>query len=290
MTMSSPDLPSKLPPELEREIFELAVQSDPLSVLQLMLVAWRVHEWVKPFLYCVILLLGAAVKDVSSYPWESFSRYLSIPPSILQQSVKHLCIRMAPQNVTEYVLSAASGVENLWVATRLEESSEGRLLAALPNVRRLHCSFSLILAAVAVGTTPPVFSRLTHLEIFEQVDPEISDGLALIPNLTHLAMDDADVDAPLLLDFLERCKSLRVLIMLSVSGRPHLDLDDEGMDQLVKDPRFLQMSCREYIADWKIGALTGVDYWSRADDFVARRRAGNIDPLRYFIEDDDVDN
>ncbi|KAJ7616136.1 hypothetical protein FB45DRAFT_237821 [Roridomyces roridus] len=286
--MSSPTfLPPKLPPELEREIFELAAQSDPLSVLQLMLVAWRIHDWVKPLLYRVVLLQGQFVlKKVSSYPWESSSRYTSISLSILQQSVKHLYIQMAPSNVTEHVLSAASGVENLWVRTMLEESSEGRLVAALPNVRRLHCNYSLILDALDVETTPPAFSRLTHLEIFGEVDPDIWEELALIPNLTHLAVDDGWVDGPLLLDLLDRFKSLHVLIMLCWPDRPTLDLDDEGMHQLVKDPRFVRTACLDRMADWKSGALTGVDYWSRADDFLARRRAGDINALRYFIEHD----
>ncbi|KAJ7616132.1 hypothetical protein FB45DRAFT_237806 [Roridomyces roridus] len=196
--MYSPNLPPKLPPELEREIFELAAQSDPLFVLQLMLVAWRVHTWVKPILYRVILLLGTNAENACSFPSKDFSRYMSVPASVLRESVQHLCIRMAPENVTEDVLSTADNVENLWIATTLSDFREAALVAALPSVECLHCSSALILSAAA-GTAPPMFSCLTPLEIFEPLDTEISRGLALIPNLTHFGFDDGYVEAVLLL-------------------------------------------------------------------------------------------
>ncbi|KAJ7480301.1 hypothetical protein B0H11DRAFT_1916041 [Mycena galericulata] len=63
--------------------------------------------------------------------------------------------------------------------------------------------------------------------------------------------------------------------------------DHPELKDLAKDPHFVQMACSHYIKDWQMGALTGVDYWSRAEEFIAKRRSGKIDPLQYLIEVDE---
>ncbi|KAJ7841718.1 hypothetical protein B0H14DRAFT_3457307 [Mycena olivaceomarginata] len=61
---------------------------------------------------------------------------------------------------------------------------------------------------------------------------------------------------------------------------------DEGR-KLTKDPRFVIMDCRYQANDWEVGAHTGIDYWSRAGDLVAKRLSGEIDALQYRIEVDE---
>jgi hypothetical protein len=41
--------------------------------------------------------------------------------------------------------------------------------------------------------------------------------------------------------------------------------------ELAKDSRFVAMGCQSRTKDWRMGAHTGVDYWSRAEDFVSKQ-------------------
>ncbi|KAJ7136382.1 hypothetical protein C8R43DRAFT_1203395 [Mycena crocata] len=56
------------------------------------------------------------------------------------------------------------------------------------------------------------------------------------------------------------------------------DEQAEHVSELAKDTRFMIMLCKFYLRDWQIGCHMGIDYWSRAEDFVAKRKRGEIDP------------
>ncbi|KAJ7123569.1 hypothetical protein C8R44DRAFT_875759 [Mycena epipterygia] len=65
---SSEPANSKLPPELERQIFEIAAHARPVAVLDLILVAWRVKAWVEPLLYRVIFVDGSGSTPIDGLP------------------------------------------------------------------------------------------------------------------------------------------------------------------------------------------------------------------------------
>ncbi|KAJ7869035.1 hypothetical protein B0H13DRAFT_2063518 [Mycena leptocephala] len=47
---------------------------------------------------------------------------------------------------------------------------------------------------------------------------------------------------------------------------------------------------RAFHQDWYMGTHGGSDYWSRAEIFIAKRRSGEIDPLKYRIPKDEIMN
>ncbi|KAJ7620105.1 hypothetical protein FB45DRAFT_929482 [Roridomyces roridus] len=283
-----------LPPELERVIFELAAYTRPLSIPRLMLVAWRVKAWVEPLLYRVLLLTDpktwyasrAGLHGASQYPYQddhAFSQIFAIPPSVLQTSVQHLCLLQIDQELAHFLLSNCLSVHDLWLLTNLGTSLD--LVGAL-RLKRLHYHITDIFQNNTVDFTHSLFLQITHLEIFDS-PRDLPDGswsnLALIPNLTHLAFND-DGFLPLLPSVLRACASLRVLALVMPSSSP---VRVQISDELTQDMRFVWMACDEYIRDWHQGALTGEDYWARAEAFIDRRRRGDLtDPLQYWIERD----
>ncbi|KAJ7616528.1 hypothetical protein FB45DRAFT_1063956 [Roridomyces roridus] len=80
---------------------------------------------------------------------------------------------------------------------------------------------------------------------------------------------------------------LRYRVMLFSGGLAGLGgerMPPRVSEELARDPRFVWMMCAQFIQDWHMGALSGVDYWTRAEDFVTRRRAGL---LEYALENDE---
>ncbi|KAJ7451506.1 hypothetical protein B0H11DRAFT_2075856 [Mycena galericulata] len=300
--MSSLTLPT-LPVELEKEIFEIAAYSRPLCIPKLMLVAWRVKIWVKPLLYRIVVLLGdlwgrLCLDAREGYPYEDdqiFTRIRSTPTSVFRNSVRHLCLNLVSNPVVEFILTASSGLEDLWI---LQDGAPNAsllpIIGPLP-LKRLHCRLEYLFTPnTQIDFTHPLFSHLTHLELFtgsNLVLPELWSGLALIPCLTHLSFNYENFLhlSPMILN---TCKFLRVLafMMVDQSEYPTLIEDHPELKDLAKDPRFVQMACCQYIKDWQMGALTGVDYWSRAEEFIAKRKSGEIDPLQYLIEVDESKN
>ncbi|KAJ7742316.1 hypothetical protein B0H16DRAFT_1728254 [Mycena metata] len=157
-------------------------------------------------------------------------------------------------------------------------------------LRRLYCHFrSLFATRDSLDFTYPFFMGLTHLEIFEVVSRDDQSlepykKLALLPNLTHLAFGD-DGFSPIWFLLLQECAALRVLVVLDFIISGALLRVDSHAEDLVQDPRFLEvhssMSC---IADWIIGAHAGMDYWSRAEEFAAKRRSGEVDLRQYWVD------
>jgi len=145
-------------------------------------------------------------------------------------------------------------------------------------LKQLYCTAEDVFGPLPqIDFTHRVFATITHFEVFDDaIEREIWSGLALLPSLTHLCFNyDGPVDV--WLDLLATCKSLRVLVVLDRSL---------AHSELAKDPRFVAMGCALETKDWRMGAHTGIDYWSRAEDFIAKRRSGELDPLQYTIEED----
>ncbi|KAJ7123483.1 hypothetical protein C8R44DRAFT_875674 [Mycena epipterygia] len=127
-----------------------------------------------------------------------------------------------------------------------------------------------------------------YLELMDiRDDLESWSELSLIPQLTHLAFNDADI-GPLCGELLETCRSLAVLVFLRSQGGRWVNPSHAA--ELSKDPRFIEMRCVYYLLDWQMGAHAGKDYWSRAESFIVKCRSGEIDVLQYEIPDDESVN
>ncbi|KAJ6463156.1 hypothetical protein C8R47DRAFT_1157786 [Mycena vitilis] len=287
-------LPPVLPAELEREIFEVASLSWPRSIPRFMLVAWRVYAWVEPLLYRVVIVDDRDKSSPGTHPLAIKSSILlslidTKPSSFFKDHVRHLLLfshGMAAEDEAD-VLAACSNVEDLWWSPRSEASVSlinmplKRFHGKLNNLFDFHIDFGHSLLA-----------RLTHLEIFDVPNVQPEDGtmeawaaMTRLPHLTHLAFNDTAY-LPMCLVLLPTWDSLQVLVVLLYrwTYRGAVLLEECGVTDLAQDVRLVTMSSDKSLEDWIMGAYAGVDYWSRAEEFIAKRRSGEINSLRYFVD------
>ncbi|KAF8193571.1 hypothetical protein K438DRAFT_836284 [Mycena galopus ATCC 62051] len=264
--------PPTLPPELEREIFELCARSLPVFMPQLLLVAHRVKEWIEPLLYRTMIV--GRNKPIAGFPLLHNDAVLSIgrrkPPGFCRRTVRHLMLLYSPSVDFHGILALCSGVEDLLLQTALDDTLLP-LIDAMP-LRRLSADFDMMPPA-----THPMFSRLTHLHLGD--DPvnagELPEILAALPKLTHLSLD-GDISVLMSPEILASSQSLRALVFFEYDPRVW---SDEVAAQLTRDIRFVVMPVPDFAEDWYAGLQHGTDYWSEAETFVAKRRTGEIDPL-----------
>ncbi|KAJ6564383.1 hypothetical protein B0H19DRAFT_1140923 [Mycena capillaripes] len=203
-----------------------------------------------------------------------------------KHSVRNLLLSQRPAQEEAVILSACSGIQNLWTTS---ERASWPLLPRLDHLqlKRLHCTLESIFDSdMAFTFNHSLFARITHLEIFDApnaVEPQIWCGLAHIPHLSHLAFNSTDFIS-ICRSLLRTCESLRLLCII-LSRRPDDigNAGDRALSELKEDPRFVMMACYPYIEDWIDGAHRGCDCWSRAEDFMAKRKSGQINPLEYYL-------
>ncbi|KAJ7273819.1 hypothetical protein C8J57DRAFT_248821 [Mycena rebaudengoi] len=179
------------------------------------------------------------------------------------------------------VLAVCTGVENLWIWIPFRDMIPlVPLIAKLP-LKQLHAVAQPIF--IQLQSDHPFFSQLTHLELEGGSTSWGEFGgnwscLSLLPRQTHLAFGDWAFlrTCP---ELLRTCNSLSALILLEAvnNGYLHRHIHDGGLEQ---EPRFVVMQAPDYpiiLRNWQIGAHHGVDFWMRADDFIHKRRCGEID-------------
>ncbi|KAJ7087517.1 hypothetical protein C8R44DRAFT_820247 [Mycena epipterygia] len=270
------------PPELERQIFEIAALLRPVGIPKLMLVAWRVKEWVEPLLYHIIALEPPdRLPMLPAITTTSLSTAMESRPDFFRPAIRHLMREGVYTPSLEYVLSICSGVVNLWVNDDLTQT-----ISVMEPLRLKYLYAKTLPVLHTLTPFHPFFSQITHLELMDALDAwdlEAWSELYLIPQLTHLSFND---DAFFLLcgELLETCKSLAVLVFLGSLPDP------SSVTEFSRDFRFVAMCCKYYHLDWQMGAYAGVDYWSRAESFIAKRRSGKIDALQYEILVDESEN
>ncbi|KAJ6593240.1 hypothetical protein B0H19DRAFT_1089503 [Mycena capillaripes] len=284
-----------LPEDLEREIFEIAACFRPRAIPKLMLVARRVKLWVEPFLYRTLVL---SRYDTEQYPAHSMDTVFPIlysPP--LRAAVRNFLCTWVPPEDGALVLSRCSGIENLWING--EQMTVSRLLSSiadLPNLKRFHCNLTLLFSSAPGGHIDfmhRLFERITHLELLDyyrpaelERDSERWCTIARLPALTHLAFYTPSF-VVIALPLLRTCPNLVVLVLKFGWGSPETLFDARpDAQELVKDLRFVVMECSQEktTKDWQTGAYTGRDFWTRAEEWIGKRRAGEVDVLEYLVE------
>ncbi|KAJ7129887.1 hypothetical protein C8R43DRAFT_673963 [Mycena crocata] len=303
MTSHPPLSAPALPPDLEREIFQTSALTRPSAIPILMLVAWRVKTWVEPLLYRTIVLHEKRERDdggteAISLPHPHRQTILDLmqsrPAEVFAQNVRNLLLGPGDDAQNKLFLSACPNIQNLWISSACLDS-EDRLLPAIEGLplKHLYCHLTNLFGSqLDIKFTHPIFSQITHLELFDRffysdaILPGVWANQALIPNLTHLAFSE-HILFPVCPTWLKSCTSLRVLVALvniELFSNADMHVAALGSD-LVEDPRFVVMECRLYMRDWELGAYTGVDYWSRAEDFVEKRKSGEIPRREFHLRD-----
>ncbi|KAJ7100924.1 hypothetical protein B0H15DRAFT_464811 [Mycena belliarum] len=276
------------PQDLERHIFEIAALCRPRSISTLVLVAWRVKEWVEPLLYRTVV-----VGDVAFCFWESYPDGLKPDPwrALINRrtpaarlaSVRNLQIDGTDLVGDEHLdnwpgtVALCPGLQNLW----LSKVPFGSDVYALKNLllRRLHCEDDGIFASFS--PTHRFFSQLTHLEISHIKEPPILgiwlDRLSLLPQLSHFSFTGTGL-LHICKHLLQACSLLSVLVHLH-NWRPY----PSALWDYFQDTRFVNLKI-DSGEEWMRGIHTGMDYWKRAEILIEQRRSGEIEVSQYWCD------
>ncbi|KAJ7834225.1 hypothetical protein B0H14DRAFT_1158658, partial [Mycena olivaceomarginata] len=249
--------------------FEICSLSRPVSTPTLMLVAKRVKQWVEPLLYRVIAL-GYSGPIPPFFTDDIMSSLVRLkPPTFFHNAVHHLLL-FGVSEVQQDILALCSGVQDLCLF--------GTFHALIPVIQSLALRR---LQAHCVSMPPPTLRmslQLTHLYLCgHPKDPGATcTALATLPSLTHFAVDNLALVSHKILGL---SPSIRVMVFFDHSSSVHTD---EVLDsQVTHDVRFVAMPTRNFVDDWYAAIERGVDYWSDAESFVAKRRSGEIDSVYY---------
>ncbi|KAJ7096692.1 hypothetical protein B0H15DRAFT_826062 [Mycena belliarum] len=263
----------RLPIELERLIFELTARVYPDTITTLILVARRICVWIEPFLYQVVLSSGYG---------ERVTRIMaSKPPEFLRQHVQqHLALSCSmSRRYVSYILSTCTNIQNLALWTGDTYPALLDDMRHLTNLRRLSVSLFKLFGGNAMKLLPSKedlpFSHLTHLDVFGEVIEPVWPVFGMLPCLTHLSISDQYIPQ-LLQRALDEVPTLRLLVVVWTTDPPIWDVEET----VITDPRFCTIFCH-FDSDWEIGALGGLDFWCRAEDFIARRARGEIEKSEF---------
>ncbi|KAJ6555993.1 hypothetical protein B0H19DRAFT_1151724 [Mycena capillaripes] len=285
----------KLPPELEREIFEIAAVSHPTTIPTLMLKAGRVRDWIEPLLYRIVMITSSRrrICGFSNVPLEILLQVITIKPPSFLEGIKYLLLAdtFAPSSVRA-ILAACRGVRHLMAHSHVPLTSHLNSLADLRCLTRLTVHIEELFPRT-IDFTHPLFRNVTHLELFDfplrlNTSHALCIGLPLIPNLTHFAFNGESLTIDL------RPILSTTLSHLQCVAAVTQDADLEGMDAahtLSDDERFVCIGQTNYYNDWVQGAIGGEDFWAIAEAFITRDALGKstvlgtVFPIEMFREE-----
>ncbi|KAJ7342807.1 hypothetical protein DFH08DRAFT_235803 [Mycena albidolilacea] len=282
----------KLPVELERLVFEAAAQNRSI-IPTLVLVAHRVRVWLEPLLYNVLLF--DAVPNITGI----LDSIRTKPALFLTSAVRHVLMYSSPDSLdTETLVKFLESCSGITTLSLIGVITGPRLLPALGNmhIRRLSVDVRQLFGLdkdvygrddsteLEVDLDHPLFGAVTHLDLFDEVDIEDEEPEQLawllqdpskLPALTHLAFNTQP--NPLVLQkLLTRYPQLHVLIV--AFNAKEEDLAAGYMEELtIADLRLVVATYANYYIDWELGARGGDDLWVRSEEFVSRKRRGEIE-------------
>ncbi|KAJ7205359.1 hypothetical protein C8J57DRAFT_1616851 [Mycena rebaudengoi] len=146
---------SRLPPELERDIFETAASWGRKRIPKLLPAARRVHA-LAPLLYHVLLF-------PRQMPAQQISISLSKPPDFFARHVRHLGVdNNVSRAAVHKILSVSTGIINLAL---FHGTSTPALIPYLGHIRPRRLAVNMIgLFAGVPDFTHCMFSNITHLD------------------------------------------------------------------------------------------------------------------------------
>ncbi|KAJ7865407.1 hypothetical protein B0H13DRAFT_2067808 [Mycena leptocephala] len=262
----------RFPLELERLMFEYAAENIS-AIPTLLLVAHRVRVWLEPLLYTVLrldssALLAAVLESLDAKP-----------ASFLASNVRHVLVYASSYvlrfEAVEKLLELCSGIRSL---SLIGDITGSNLLPALGNmnIQRLSVDSESRDEDSPVDLEHPLFAAVTHLDIFDDIDIEEEEpegmqwlqSLSILPALTHLAFSTAP-NPRVLHDVLENCPHIRVLLVVFPIT------DTNGAKAYVEELS---------VVDARLGARGGKDIWIRAEEFMTRKRRGEVEVGDYFLD------
>ncbi|KAJ7488963.1 hypothetical protein FB451DRAFT_1552894 [Mycena latifolia] len=249
------------PPELEREIFETTAELYPETIYQpcLLLIAKRVHECQAP-------------NRIERIKYRTIISRVNHP---------HACPLHLLQNAIRSSLKSADffhdHVQHLFMENYIRKDELQSILAACSGLQ------SLTLNTCAGPAILPSLGAMKPRRLTISVGDLFNGAFVLLPALTHLALYGRDESH--VISLLSACPKIAVLIFMS-------DDDDVTVEERpsVDDARFMcmELSYGDYLDDWLAGTKGDVDFWVRAERFIAKKRLEEIQPSsRCWIEPGD---
>jgi hypothetical protein len=102
---------------------------------------------------------------------------------------------------------------------------------------------------------------------------DLWNSLALIPHLTHISFNSISLYTVTSANMQANAR-LQCIVILVMD-----EFQDDELDllhPLSEDVRFVCIEQEDRRLDWLRGAHGGKDYWTRAEEFIAAKRAGRI--------------
>ncbi|KAJ7662751.1 hypothetical protein DFH06DRAFT_1471509 [Mycena polygramma] len=265
------------PVELEREIFETTALMYPKEIPSLLRVARRVLVWVEPLLYRIIHIAGnpgmasALLSAMSTKPPQFF------------RAVRHLDLDSGD-------LGPGASLRLFWLCNKIVDliirpnSTNPILLPILAQMRVQRLSMYLgLMFRGSINLQHKLFHSGTHLDIFDRqgVLEALSD-VPKLPALTHLCLHSS-IPRDDILKVLSECPRLSILLVQYSIMRED-EYYGEAQFPHVYDARFVISLDDKYWEDWVAGAKGFPGVWSAAEAFVARKRKGEIEATRYWLD------
>ncbi|KAJ7762968.1 hypothetical protein B0H16DRAFT_1528355 [Mycena metata] len=273
----------RLPPELERQIFEAVALAHRFMIPTLLRVARRTHVWIEPLLYRV---LGPNFRMAGDM-FRAIRVFLNTkPPRFFSDAVRHLHLPPASHLTQGQARRLVSLSDHLVNFAASGFSSEPGLLPLLARLRLRHLSISLGLMFSVTGASQSIdfrhqlFNSVTHLSVYDGPDDFIYVGIPTLPALTHLSMKKTVLGGALR-TLLTKCTRLQVFVSVWPSAESR---SVRSLAVSSPDPRFVMVAFDDYWGDWQAGAEGRMDLWVMAENFIAKKRRGHIPESRCFMD------
>ncbi|KAJ7618715.1 hypothetical protein FB45DRAFT_872110 [Roridomyces roridus] len=214
-----------------------------------MRVAWRVKHWVEPILYRVIV--------VSHRP--------DTPEIQLSQGLPSLPLPKLFKKIE--MAGPAFLPTQLFIEHHIQPHKLDKIVSEQPSTFHSLCSTTSHTSSYARITT-----RTWEL----RVGKSLEDGL--LPYLTHLALHTREVTTALH-PHIRAYKNRLKYILLVISGWLPLAYTHPDSDE----DRFVLIRMKDFRRSWLRGAAGRGDRWSLAEEFLAKRKAGEIERSQYWV-------
>jgi len=226
---------------------------------------------IEPILYSVVLQTKWAHPRLPNYPplYQDDSRDIKNPRfKEMTACATHVGLQNMKVSLAVEILESCINVRDLalWIII----GHHKLLRQIIPNlpVRRLHVDIERFFREDPdAGCRLDLFNfdhiplmNLTHLHIlvFPAVPWSQWKSIALLPNLSHLAIDCWNLGFTK--QALEECKSLTCFVIALPRAGQHKSVKLHAMD-----PRLVLLAESQWIQSWGKGARTGNDIWTRAE-------------------------
>ncbi|KAJ7617594.1 hypothetical protein DFH06DRAFT_100398 [Mycena polygramma] len=275
---SGTDAGCSLPPELEREIFEIAAVLYRNLVPTLLLVCRRVHAWIEPLLYRVLSFMDSSILLAAQNKSAEF----------LQNAVRHVFLLRSSPDTENDLIRKCAGATNVYITV----AADLDLLLILDTMRLEKLSFFFGLQSPLSTLQRLLFRSVTHLELYCQADS--LDPLPLVwqewshigslPAVSHLCLSPR-FHNDVLPHALAACPRISIVIAAFWFPSEESDAVELAGSATIRDDRCVVMVIQNYQTDWEIGARGGADSWVRAEEFISRKRRGEIEGGCYLYEE-----